>query len=922
MENDERTKPERCSPIDAGGGSPGVHPTVTVNCEEQIRLWISSDGLPSKHRARLIRLRVMNPLCRITLIVSRQRLTTAASKSLNAFATKLNIEIQDIGAIQPADSDERLILEHIHAEITAFFSAPKEAIGNLSVVSDYARLLDFVLQRGLCTDMDVEFLEPLSELAANVPCPLGILARFKRNGCVSNDATAGVAQSAPFRLARRNVATLIRKYREAVCRYFIENGIDENPDKETVSSHPLFFELRNKQYDRALTGTARFSLAGGPDNLAISLHQSGIFCGYESNVTPGLEAGELTFNHVPHILTGSPAHYMGLCYQPFKFGPTTSVHQQRLQREQLWPSSLPAIESHWDHSWIIDCQQWQASNYREELLLAFFDGPNWSLEKTAWLVYESEMTLCPTQPALPSLIETLIHSAPHQTPPTVTLEKMTAADQAVVLERETPSAEFRQKLESKLDDAGSGRLSQQFVNNGIVAVHGLIDDDTLHHLRAAFEVEIAKKQADNALQQISFNLCVDDCEPRSMELFRDVASCPQITDIVDYYLGGRSKFVSARGYRQGPCKPLRYRAWDYHQDMKTKGPFGEVKVMFLLTDVPPDGQAMRFACGSQSLHWDCETQQQTRFTFDEAVDFGQKGLFICHGSAGTCIFFDTNGIHSGHRNLSVTRDIITMNFTRDCPGAFYMFNDPILTQQSNKAAPLPAMVKNLEWRSSIANCDELAAIREEYYRTPSLEDVKPLWQGDLLQLVDVIVADLNVDLNLRLSRLFENDRSRDISLVTIRDAPLNDLQYSDLLRHLHKLDGDVVRCLLPHNNTAIASPLGRYRCLLRCSTPLAPMVAIAEAAHHSLSTRLEGDATANCAALLCDLSEAIVRCNSIQRLRTTTIFLYFATAWAHRLLVAAKLDGIEVGCSEILHFYVHLVAWEDMQKLPEKGEFQ
>ena len=96
------------------------------------------------------------------------------------------------------------------------------------------------------------------------------------------------------------------------------------------------------------------------------------------------------------------------------------------------------------------------------------------------------------------------------------------------------------------------------------------------------------------------------------------------------------------------------------------------------------------------------------------------------------------------------------------------------------------------------------------------------------------------------------------------------------------------------------------------------MVAISEAADHSLSTRLAGDASGNCAALLRDLNEAIVRCDSMQRLRTTTIFLYFATAWAHRLLVAAKMDGIDVSCREILHFYVHLVAWEDMQRSPER----
>jgi hypothetical protein len=862
----------------------------------------------------------MNPDCRITLIVSRENLTTVAEKSVDAFATKLDIDVQDISEIKSDDPDERLILEHIHAEITAFFLGSKERKGNLSVVSDYVRLLDCVLQRGLHTDMDVEFVGPLSESVTEVPCPLGVLARFKRNGCVSNDATAGVAGSPPFKLARRNVAKLILEYRKAVCRYFVEEGIQQTPDVKTVSSHPRFFELRNKLHDDdALPGTARFSLTGGPDNFAISLHQSRIFCGYENDVTRGLEEKELKLivDHVPHELTRFSTKRVRLCYEPFQFGPTTSAHQREQQQKQLWPSSFPGIISHWDHSWIIDCQQWQTLTFCEEMLLAFFDGPEWSLERAVPFVRENQMELCPERHALPPFIENLMQQATRQITRTLKPEEMTPTDQEFVRERETPNDKFRQELEARLDEAGCRQLSEQFVDNGVVAVHGLIDNDTLQQLCDAFEIEIAKKQSDNALQQVAFNLCVDDCEHRALELVRNVASHPCLRDIISYYLGGPSKFVSARGYRQWPCKPLRYRAWDYHQDMKTKGPFGEVKVMLVLTDVTRDGQAMRFACGTQAYHWDCKTQRQTKFTLDEALDFGQKGLYVCHGTAGTCFFFDTNGIHSGHRNLSVTRDVITMNFVRDGANAFCMFNDPVLTQHSNEAAAPQAPIGNLEWRSSVVNGDELAAIREEYRRTPSLEDTKPRWHGDVLQLVDVVVADLNVDLDLRLSPLFENDRSRDIGLVAIRDAPLHGVQYADLLRHLDALDSDVICCVLGQEDAGTEQLLERRRCFWQCEAPLTPMVAIAETAHNALSKRLTGDAPENCAALLRDLNEAIVRCDSIQRLRTTTIFLYFAAAWVHRLLVAAKLDGIDFGCREILHFYTHLAAWEDMQKAQE-----
>ncbi|MFI0796044.1 phytanoyl-CoA dioxygenase family protein [Micromonospora rubida] len=872
----------------------GTPLAAAVNCADQVRLWISSDGLPSKHRARLIRLRVMNPGCRILLIVARSALIADAGRALDAFAARLDIEIQDIGLIEPVDADERLILEHVRAEIDAFFAAERDATGNLSVVSDYLRLLDFVLRRGLCADMDVEFPEPLPASASAVPCPLGVIARFKHNGCVSNDVTAGIAQSPPLRLARRNVAALIRTYREAACRYLVEQGIDRAAELATISSHPRFFELRNRQHDETLTGTARFSLTGGPDSFAISLHQAGIHCGFETDVLRGVEAGELIPDHVPHVLTGSGAGHDNLRYEPYRFGPTTSAGQATFQRDQLWPAVLPDVVSHWDHSWIADHDSWRALTYREHLLLTFFDSPGWSPREAAELIGPRQVMACPNRPAWSWSTGLLLPPVPDRRP-----VPARSGGRAGVGTPDAPSDTYRRDLRQRLDDAGSLHFSQRFVDNGIVAVQGLIGAESLAHLRAAFAVEVGRKTSDGALQQGSFNLSVDPSEAATRELFREVAASPPLIDIVEYYLGGPSKFVSARGYRQGPCRPLRYRAWDYHQDMKTSGPFEEVKVMLLLTDVPPGGQAMRYACGTQAYLWDCETQQQTKFTLDEALTLGGQGMFVAYGPAGTAVLFDTNGIHAGHRNLSVTRDVITLNFTRAGPGSFYIFSDPVLTRQTQRSAARPTATR-LTGRFSVADGPELARIREAYHSAPVLEDVRQRWDSDALQLVDIAIADLNVDLDLRLSRPFADDRARDIGLVAIRDAALHDVQYADLLRHLGTVDH------------AIGPPLGESRCLWQQDSPLAAVGEIAEEAHHRLSARASGAAAENCAALLRDLAEAIGRCDRVERLRTTTIFVYFAVAWAFRLLHATEVGGFDARCRELLHFYVHLVAWDDV----------
>ena len=77
-----------------------------------------------------------------------------------------------------------------------------------------------------------------------------------------------------------------------------------------------------------------------------------------------------------------------------------------------------------------------------------------------------------------------------------------------------------------------------------------------------------------------------------------------------------------------------------------------------------------------------------------------------------------------------------------------------------------------------------------------------------------------------------------------------------------------------------------------------------------VATQQRGEFRRFCAALLRDLCEAVVRCDSVQRLRTTMIFLYFAAAWAKRLAVAADLVADDVGYRELLHLYIHLVADE------------
>ena len=827
----------------------------------------------------------MNSNSRILLIVSGRVLSRTAAGRLTEFASQLDLDVCDLETIEAADADERVILEHIHAEIDAHFFRPAAATGSLSVVSDYARLISFVIDRGLCTDMDVEFTEPFPPSAASVPCPAGIIARFKDNGCVSNDVTAGAAQSGIFRIARRNVVHMVHTYREAARRYLSE-VYGEELDPSTVTDHPAFFELRNLRHDRHLSGTARFSLAGGPDNLAISAHEAGVFCGYERGVVRGVEPGEATPDHVPHLLVAAGDRGR-LLYEPFDFGAAPPPSVQAEQRSALWPDSLPGVQSHWDHSWIAD-HDWQHLTFREGLLLKMLDAGTWSPDAARSMVAHRTLPPC--------LVRQTISEGG-------VTSSLSGSSVSRLTRGETPGQPaFRvASIDGPTSREPRSPEIAQFVNDGIAAVDGLVDESALLGLRECFEAEIQRKRAATSLQQLSFNLAVDDCERVTLDRINELAHLPELTDVVDQYFDRPSRFVSARGYRQGPCKPLRYRAWDYHQDMKTAGPFEELKVMLLLTDVAPDGQAMRYACGSQKIRWSFRKQSDTKFSLDEALHFGSGGLFLAHGEAGTCVLFDTNGIHSGHRNLSATRDVFTLNFAPESSAVFYMFSDPRLFRRASPAERRDRPAGSLRWRSGAVGSEYLGAILAEYQATPDLAATRSRWSGDAIDLVDIMANDINVDLDLRLSATFQLDRGRDIALVKIRDAGRDEEQYLEVVARLDQAIKDAP-------------------CLWGQTDPLVGACEVVEGARTTLVSLVESEAAANCGALLSDLCEALVRCDGVQRLRTTAAYMYFACAWAHRLLVAAGDAGLAETCHQLLDLYSHVVGEQDVVSTGEGGQ--
>lgn len=863
----------------------------TVNCRDQVRIWISADGLPDQHRVRLTRLRAMNPDSHVVLFVSHEVLDPRAAARVHEFGQRIVVDVRDVSDLSARDDDEEVLLEHLHAEIAATFAGGPMGRGNLSVVSDYARLLTDVLDLGLCADMDVEFSEAFAPDTARVACARGIIARYKDNGCLSNDVTAGLPRSDTFVAARRQAAALGRAYRELAGR-FLRERYGERVEPETASRHPAFFELRNRRHDADLSGSARFSLVGGPDNLAIAADRTGIFSGYEHGVVPGVEVGELVPGHVPHQLAIEDGG--DLRYAPYDFGVGPPDQVRAEHRAALWPEQLPAVIAHWDHSWI-EGHQWQRPlTFREGLLLRRLEGEAWAMNALAATLGGSRVPSCLVDP-----------SGGGRAP-----DAGRTADLYRLTDRinDRPPQRMGVWAESVADAETTEATTLR--RDGIAALAGLVDDEMLTDLQASFKAEIRAKGMATSLHQVSFNLAVDSCARDTRERVRDLAHLPALTEVIESYFEGPARFVSARGYRQGPLTPLRYRAWDYHQDMKTAGPQEELKLMLLLTDVALDGQAMRYVIGSQRMRWTFPTQRETKFSLDDALDIGGQGLFVAYGPAGTAVVFDTNGIHSGHRNLSATRDVFTLNFARESSTTFYMFTDPILVRPGASARAVRegartdrAAKADLAWRFGPVDAGELARIRSAYDATPGLEVGTGDWSGDAEGLIHLMAADLNADLDLRISEVFESDRGRDIALVRIRDAGLDDDQYVDALDRLVG-PAPVALCLwgTPDPLAATLSEVELVRELLR-----------------PLAARADGEDAANCETLLSDLADALVRADGVQRLRSTVAYLCLASGWAHKMATRSGATGCEETSRRLLDLYQHVVTESDLPEAEQRG---
>lgn len=131
--------------------------------------------------------------------------------------------------------------------------------------------------------------------------------------------------------------------------------------------------------------------------------------------------------------------------------------------------------------------------------------------------------------------------------------------------------------------------------------------------------------------------------------------------IARYY---RKKFATGRAdvVRILPVESVRYGSSQWHHDSRGR----QIKAQILLTDVAADGQRMTFLKGTHKnyySHWRGKGDG-SRFELDVASQPHLAASAVnAAGPAGTVNLFDTNGLHSGNRNNSATRETLTIYYS-------------------------------------------------------------------------------------------------------------------------------------------------------------------------------------------------------------------------------------------------------------------
>jgi len=189
--------------------------------------------------------------------------------------------------------------------------------------------------------------------------------------------------------------------------------------------------------------------------------------------------------------------------------------------------------------------------------------------------------------------------------------------------------------------------------DGIVFLPGHFKGEALEKLRQAFDKAVeGRPNKHDPDSFINTEFLHED------PVFLAAAMDDTLLDIVGGYYQKKFSVGRASAMRLLPSEPVRYGSYQWHHDARGR----QVHLMILLTEVPKDGQRMTYLKGSHHRFYDHYRGLAEGSRFEEDVqqmpDASERIVDVA-GPAGTVAIFDANGLHSGNRNRTVTRDTVT-----------------------------------------------------------------------------------------------------------------------------------------------------------------------------------------------------------------------------------------------------------------------
>jgi hypothetical protein len=201
------------------------------------------------------------------------------------------------------------------------------------------------------------------------------------------------------------------------------------------------------------------------------------------------------------------------------------------------------------------------------------------------------------------------------------------------------------------DKAGEALpLVDELKRTGVILLPGYIQPDPLAELTIAFEEAICKSPIGRYSPD---SLHAEEIFLENAR-FLEIALDSYLLEIIGQYFGRRFGLARSAATRLLPTPPIRHSSYRWHHDARGR----QLHIMVLLNEVSSGGQHMTYLKGSHNRYYSYRRGViNTCFDSDiSKIQLGRNSITEVTGRPGTVAIFDSNGLHSGNRNLLGVRD--------------------------------------------------------------------------------------------------------------------------------------------------------------------------------------------------------------------------------------------------------------------------